>query len=160
MTLSYPLLQVSSLRNIFDRTSCAKCLRNTSRLNISVILRYSDSVRNLSYFLFPKVLVWLSSVIHFKKYFSPQPSSIGSASVKRLVDLQNMILFFICKMSTFQHSYQSLTENIGEIKYTFWGAKYRYIVIHPHNAYEHSAYSFKMRTCNYKILKIMKITEV
>ena len=128
MTLSYPLLQVSSLRNIFDWTSYAKCLRNTSRLNISVILRYSDSVRNLSHFLFPKVLVWLSSVIHFQKYFSPQPSSIGSASVKRLDDLQNMILFFICRMSTFQHSYQSLTGNIGEIKYTFWGAMYRYIV--------------------------------
>ena len=159
MTLSYPLLLVSSLRSIFDRTSYAKCLRNTLRLNISVILRYSDSVRNLSH-LFPKVLVWLSSVIHFQKYFSPQPSSIGSASVKRLVDLQNMILFFICRMSTFQHSYQSLTGNIGEIKYTFWGAISRYIVIHPHNAYEHSAYSFKMCTCNYKILKIMKITEV
>ena len=160
MTLSYPLLQVSSLRSIFDRTSYAKCLRNTLRLNISVILRYSDSVRNLSYFLFPNVLVWLSSVIHFQKYFSPQPSSIGSASVKRLDDLQNMILFFICRMSTFQHSYQSLTGNIGEIKYTFWGAISRYIVIHPHNAYEHSLYSFKMCTYNYKILKIMKITEV
>ena len=63
----------------------------------------------------------------------------------------------ICRMSTFQHSYQSWTGNIGEIKYTFWGAISRYIVIHPHNAYEHSAYSFKMRTCNYKILKIMKL---
>ena len=156
MTLSYPLLQVSSLRNIFDRTSCAKCLRNTSRLNISVILRYSDSVRNLSHFLFPKVLVWLSSVIHFQKYSSPQPSSIGSASVKRLVDLQNMILFFICRMSTFQHSYQSLTGNIGEIKYTFWEAISRYIVIHPHNAYEHSAYSFNCARAITKYWKLQK----
>ena len=48
MTLSYSLLQVSSLRNILDRTSFVKCLWNTLRLNISVILRYSDSVRNLS----------------------------------------------------------------------------------------------------------------
>ena len=50
MTYSYSLLQVSSLRSIFDCTSFAKCLRNTSRLNMSVILLYSDSVRNLPLF--------------------------------------------------------------------------------------------------------------
>ena len=53
MTLSYSLLQVSS-QSIFDCASFAKCLRNTSRLNMSLILRYSDSVRNLFVFLFRK----------------------------------------------------------------------------------------------------------
>ena len=54
-----------------------------SRLNISVVLHYSfstDSAGNLSNFLFPKVLVWSFSVIHFQNYFSHQPLLHGISS--------------------------------------------------------------------------------
>ena len=84
------------LRSIFDWTSFAKCLWNRSRLNISVILRYSHSVRNLSQYLFPKVLVWLFLIIHFQKYFSPQPLLHGISLRKKtggLVD-HDLVLYF------------------------------------------------------------------
>ena len=90
MAYSHSLLRVSSLRNIFDFKSYAKCFLNTSSLKISVILFCTDSVGNLSYFLFPKVLTLLFSVIHFQKYFFPQPLLHRIACLTRLVDLHDM----------------------------------------------------------------------
>ena len=59
-------------------------------------LLYSDSVKNLSYWLFPKVLVWLFSIIHFRKHFSPQPLFHRISSRKKTGGLaeHDLVLYF------------------------------------------------------------------